>query len=304
MDYKKIFTDFEKRYGVKCDNAFFVGKPLTFFSRCGITAGCALSIGGVIALSCRDDDRLIAEFSDNSDFLNCNKLDFPYNTDKTIIRILSDVEKYGVKIGGARLLIYYNTDLTHPLMPLLISSLCGFCENTPPASELIKHFSDYEKNMLCIASRADCMTVFDGQRCRHLPLPDSELKIVLCRITENISVKKYPQDGTAKGAIEALKRGDFEKLGKLLNKETDWILSHNKNRKTQQLFDTAVRLSDAYGSGILEDGGIFSLVKNNRVDTFMHNLGSEYEKHFGARPDFYVTKAVDSGIQIQVPDNN
>ncbi len=303
MDYNKIFTDFKKRYGEKCQSAYFVGKPVTFFSRSGITIGCAASVGGVLALSKRNDDRLITEFSDNSDFLSCNILDFPYNKDNKTVKTLSETEKYGVKIGGARLLIYYNTGLSHPFEPLLLTSLSGFCKNVPHVSELIKHFDSYEKNMLCISSKADCVTVFDGQRIRHIPFPDSELKIVLCEIEDKVTIKKRPSDNAAQNSVELLQRGNFEEFGELLNKETKWILDHNKNKKTQQLFDTAVRLSDAYGSGILEDGGIFSIVKNSRVDTFMHNLGSEYEKHFGSRPDFYVTKAQDSGISIPVPEN-
>lgn len=303
MDYNKIFTDFEKRYGEKCQSAYFVGKPITFFARSGITIGCAVSVGGVLALSKRSDNRLIAEFSDNGDFLSCNILDFPYNKDKKIINTLLQTEKYGVKIGGARLLIYHNTSLTHPFEPLLFTSLSGFCGKVPPASELIKHFDNYEQNMLCISSKADCVTVFDGQRIRHIPFPDSELKIVLCQIEEKVTIKKFPSDNSAQDSIELLQRGNFEKFGNSLNKETKWILDHNKNKKTQQLFDTAVWLSDAYGSGILEDGGIFSIVKNSRVNTFMHNLGSEYEKHFASRPNFYVTNTQDSGISIPAPEN-
>ncbi len=298
MDYKKIFTDFEKRYGVKCEEAYFLGKPITFFSRAGLTVGTAVSVGGCLALSRRDDDRIIMQFSESDKFLSCNKFDFKYNKDKKIIKLLCDVEKYGVKVGGVRILAHYNTALSHPFESMLFSALGGFCESVPKPQELIKYFDDFENNMIALSSKKDSVSVFDGQRVRYLPFPDSDVKIVFANIGEKISITKTPQDGAVKDGIDALRSKDWEKFGKILDRETKWILEKNKLKAVKNLFDTAVRIGDAYGSGILEDGGIFSVVKNSRVDTFMHSLGLEYEKHFGARPDFYVTKAEDSGIKV------
>lgn len=298
MDYKKIFTDFEKRYGESCENAYFIGKPITFFSRQGFTVGTSVSTGGVIVLSKRDDNRVIVEFSDSDDFISCNKIEFKYHKDKEIIKYLLDAQEYGVDVGGVRILMYYNTSLDVPKLPLLFSALGDFCKNAPKACELIKHFDNFCENMLALSSRKDCVTVFDGQRVQYLKLPDSDVKIVLSNIGEKISISKIPQDSSAKDGTDALLRGDLEKFGKFLDKDTKWILENNKVRGVKKLFDAAVRLGDAYGSGILADGGIFSVVKNNRVDTFMHNLGAEYEKHFGARPDFYVTRTEDSGVSV------
>lgn len=298
MDYNKVFTDFEKRYGEKCNSAYFVGKPIVFFSRPGMTVGCSVSTGGCIALSKRDDERIEVQFSDSTEFISCNRLDFEYNKDNRIINLLLKMEKYGALTGGAKMLMFYNTSLYTPFEPMFFSAIGGFCKNAPPPIEMAKHFDNFEKNMICLSSKKDHITLFDGQRVRQLPFPDSQVKIVLSYIGEKITIKNFPQDKAAEEGICALLRGDWEKFGNALNRESKWIENKNNLRSIKNLFDTAVRLGDAYGSGVLEDGGIFSVVKNSRVDAFMHNLGAEYEKHFGRCPDFYVTRAEDSGVRV------
>ncbi|MBO5060107.1 MAG: hypothetical protein J6C82_04255 [Clostridia bacterium] len=303
MNYKRICTDFEKRYGGKCEELFFTGKPVIFFSRPAMTVGCSVSVGGCVALAKRSDERLVVQFSDSDAYLSCNKLDFKYNKDKKIIDLLLQAEKYGVKVGGAAILMYYNSELSHPFRPMMLSALSGFCDNAPQPAELIKHFDGFEKNMICVSSRKDTLTIFDGQRLQYAPMPDSQVKIVLCSIKEKSLIKHRAEDGTAADAVTALHRGDIERFGALLNKETELLIKKNKLRSTEKLFKEAVGLKDAYGSGILEDGGIFSVVKNSRVDAFMHNLGTAYEKQFGARPRFYVTRTEESGTRIPVPQS-
>ncbi len=298
MDYNKIFTDFEKRYGKKCEEAYFVGKPIVFFSRPGMTVGCSTSIGGCIALLRRDDDRVEVQFSDSTEFLSCNRLDFEYNKEKEIIKLLLDVEKYGVEVGGAKIFMFYNTALSQPVQPMFFSALGGFCKKVPPPQEIAKHFDELEKNMICLSSKKDHITIFDGQRIRYLPFPDSQVKIVISHIGEKEVIRKFPQDTLAKDGLDALARNDWEKLGNALNREAAHIAEKNNLKKVSRLLDVVKRLDDAYGSGVLEDGGIFSVVKNSRVDAFMYDFGAEYKRYFGGCPDFYVTRAEDSGVKV------
>lgn len=295
MYFGNIFDDFKMRYGEECRRAYFCGIPLVFFAQNGVTLGCALSAGGAVALRERADDRLVAEFSDNSDYLSCAVSEFSARTDSKIIKFLTEIEKYGAHPHGAQLLVCYNTDLPRPFIPLFCGAARGLCENAPPSAELIKYFPNSEKNMLSVLSRANHLTLSDGQNLRYLPFENAKVKIVLSCISEKV---KTPPAALPKEAAETLLRGDIESFGRLLNRETDIILSRGKNRRTEQLFRTAVRLSDAYGSGIFPDGGIFSIVENRRVDAFMHNLGTEYGKYFGARPNFYVTQTADSTVEI------
>ena len=303
MDYNKIFTDFEKRYGKKCEEAYFVGKPIVFFSRPAMTAGCSVSTGGCIALLGRDDDRVEVQFSDSTEFLSCNRLDFKYNKENKIIKLLLDVEKYGVEVGGAKIFIFHNTALSSPFSPMFFSALGEFCKNVPPPEELSKHFDEFEKNMICLSSKKDHVTIFDGQRIRYLPFPDSQVKIVISHIGEGQAIRNFPQDKTAKDGLDALSRNDWEKFGNALNKEATYIADKNNLKKVSRLLGVAKRLNDAYGSGVLEDGGIFSVVKNSRVDAFMYDFGTEYKRYFGGCPDFYVTRAEDSGIKVSKENN-
>ncbi len=300
MDYKKIFDDFEKRYGEKCSAAFFIGKPLIFFSKPALTLGCTVSTGGALAVLPRRDGRLIVQVTGSDFFLSCNACDFKNNNDKRIVRLLLRAEKYGVTTGGAMLLFCRDTELDLPAEPLLLCAMRSFCRGAEDACELIKHFDSFEENMIALSSKKDRATIFDGRSVSYAPLPDSQVKIVLCHTAFDGHIKQRADSSAAKDALGALSSGDIEKFGELLNRETEALLSKNKLKATDHLFRTARQLGDAYGSGILEDGGIFSIVKNSRVDTFMHNLGAEYEKHFGKCPDFYVTRTEDSGISIPV----
>lgn len=299
MDFEKIRNDYKKRYGRDCSNIYFAGKPLTFFSRPASAAGCAVSVGGAVALSRRCDDRFVAEFSDNSDYFSCNLGALPEIRDNEILRLLTEIKKLGISPGGAELLIYRNTDLPRNFPPLFLTALGGFCDNAPPVAELIKYFPNYTENRLCIASRADRLTVLDGNRCSFYPLRSSQVKIILCRVCGGFAVKNRPSDSSDRDAIDRLHRGDLVGFGKILTRETERILRLNKCGKADRLFRTAVRLGDAYGYGIFGDGGIFAVVDDSRADTFMQRLGAEYETHFGARPDFYVTRAESSGIEIR-----
>lgn len=301
MNYKKTFADFEKRYGEKCSAAFFAGKPLIFFSRPALTIGCCVSTGSALLVLPRSDGRLIAQASGSDFFLSCNTNEFKNNRDKRIVDLLLRAEKYGVSVGGAMLLFSQSTELLVPNEPLLFCAMRSFCRGAEDARELTLHFEKFQENTISVTSKKDRITVFDGKNVQYAPLPDSQVKIVLCHTGSEEPVKHRPEVVSAQSALSALSAGDIEKFGELLNRETEAVLTKNKLKQTTALFRTALKMGDAYGSGILEDGGIFSIVKNSRVDTFMHNLGSEYEKHFGSCPDFYVTRTEDSGISIPIP---
>ena len=51
----------------------------------------------------------------------------------------------------------------------------------------------------------------------------------------------------------------------------------------------ACRQREAVGNGVIDEGGIFSLVENKNVDAYIRNLSMEYRRFYGAAPDFYVT---------------
>lgn len=302
MDCKKIATDFEKRFGKSCSSMFFCGKPLTFFSCPEMTIGCSVSVGGYAAVLPRTDGRITVRFSDSNEIISCNAAELKHNKGNRITDLLIRAEKYGAKIGGADILMHYNSELAYPVCPMIFASLVGFCKSTPEPREIIKHFENYEENLICMSSRRDRLVAWDGQKKEYLPLPDSEFKIILCSIKERVILRGCEAGRGAADAKTALISGDAEKFGALLSRETSAALKNSRARNTCRLFETEEKLKDAIGSGILSDGGIFSVVSNKHVDTFMHNLGCAYEKQYGKRPDFYVTRAEDSGIRVPLPE--
>ncbi|MDD6736253.1 MAG: hypothetical protein PUE13_08100 [Clostridiales bacterium] len=297
MNFNEVYTDYKKRFGREKERAYFVGKPVVFFSCRGLTAGCCVSVGGCAALARRDDDRIIVQFSDSEKFINCSKSDLENNKDEKVCALLLKAETLGADLRGAEILLHYNSGISHPYQPLIMTAMKGFCNNVPDVRELAGSAGNYEKNMLALSGRQNCAAVMEGGQVRYLPLDDGAVKIVLCYTGDKPKNTAQGNINTARAALEELSRGDYEKFGGLLSRYTEELLAREKScRRASRLHKMSVQLGDAYGSGILEDGGIYAIVKNDRVDTFMHNLSEEYRKYCGAPPEFYVTKAEDSGI--------
>ncbi len=301
MDYKKICTDFEKRYDRKCEKIFFSGKTIIFFSQPPMYLGCSVSVGGCAALSVRADKRVVVRFSDSTEQFACNSRELEYNKDNEIARLLLSAKRCGAEVGGADILLSYNSELMHERSIMLLPALSSFCRNVPESGEMIKLFFCAEEIMPTVLSKKNFLIFFDGKAVHYLPFSDDMVKIVLCEFGEKRKVLKKADTGTLRVGAEKLRRGDFEGFGAALNAETEQVIRKNKLRATERIFDEAVRTGETYGSGILPGGGIFSVVKNSRVDTFMHILGENCGKYCGKKPRFYVTRAEDSGISVPLP---
>lgn len=294
MNYNKVSEDFEKRFGRKPEREYFIGKPITFFSCRGFSAGCCISTGGCIALSRREDERLIVHFSDNNKFINCSKSDLENNTDKKICALLIEAERYGVRIGGAEMLLHYDSEVSHPYRQLILASLGGFCTNVPPAAELCAHFENYGQNILAMCGRKDRLAVMSGGDVQYLPLPDGAVKIVLCYTDKKKYAEVHGESRIAQSALDALAGGDFEKFGAALDRYMQGV--QKTNRGMQRLHRLAMQTGDAYGSGYTGDGGLFAIVPNDRVDPYIYSLSKAYREFCGGKPEFYVTRAENSGI--------
>ncbi len=296
MNYNKIYEDFNKRFGHEKEYAYFVGKPIEFFSCRGITAGCCVSVGGTIVLSRRNDDRIIVQFSDNDDFINCSKTELENNKDKKICGFFLEAEKYGVNIGGAEILLHYTSEISHQYRQLLMSAMPSFCANVPQKRELAALFDDYGENILAAYARENTLSVIGGGDVNYLPFSDNAVKVILCYAECG---GKYELTGNAKiaeTALSALSDGDYEKFGAALNRYTDGLTKkENCSRSARRLHEISMRTDGAYGSGLTSDGGIFAVADNARVDFYMRRVSEEYRKFFGSAPKFYVTRSENSG---------
>lgn len=295
MNCENIKTDFNKRYGAECESIYFSGKPLIFLKGKGKVLGSCLSVGCYVAISTRDDERIMVQYSHTDKFLTINASELDINRDNEIFALLSDAQKLGVNVGGARMLFYSNTGLHTPKKALLLASLDSFCDNVPSGVSIFRHFRDFDTAMVEAKGKANYLFLYEGASGRYFPLKNSEYKIVLSHIKDKI-IKDYTlEDSRIDGAIEELSAGNYSGFGKILNCETERLIKKYNRKATKNLFMTALELGDSIGNGLLEEGGIFSVVENKKVDSFVRNISLEYRKHFGKDPDFYVTDTQTSG---------
>lgn len=301
MDLKKIKEDFEKRYAYPPENIFFCGKPIVFFKKNGLVLGTSVSVGGYIAIAKREDGRIQLQRRDSNSLFSVNTEELNIYQGEKICDFLIRLNRYGVTPQGADILIYENTNFKIPAELLLLCAQDGFCENALPPSEAVKYFDNYEENSVAVMSKSNRITALCGKRTEYLPFHNQKYKIVISAVRDRTGIKEYAS-ALAEDAKEALLVQDMERFGHILDKSTGILLKKCRASKSSRLFETATELGDSLGNGILPSGGIFSVVENHRVDTFIHNLVSVYKKHCGGRPDFYITKAEDSGVRLPLPE--
>lgn len=295
MDFEKIRTDYEKRYGKRCEKIFFSGLPITFFGKDSERISGCLSLGEALALSARDDGRITVQVSGSDGYESFN-LSCSGKNDNRIVKLLDMAKKRGITTGGADLFLFRNSRLTDLLEPLVLGGLSGFCQNVPPREKLLPHFDNFEQNVDALSGKAGHFTVFDLQRKYYLSFFGGKIKIVIVDFGEGSAVKRDLNLSSAKDAICAVKKNDFEKFSMLLTKESKEILRRNKADKELGHLEFAEKCGDGVGCGILGEGKMFVLVQNEKTDTFIRNLSLEYRKFRGGTPEFYVTDLVDSGI--------
>lgn len=298
MDFEKIKTDFEKRYDRKCESMYFAGENITFFEKNANRISGCLSIGEVLAVSSRGDGRINVQYSGSDSMLAFNVSEIQNYQDFGFARILIKAEKQGVRLGGGDVFIYKNSRITELMQPLILGSLSAFCHNVPPKEKLLPHFPNYTRNIAVLTGRKGSITVTDGQRTFWQPFFDGRYKIVIAHLGEKMTYKSVRESRYIDEATDSIKRGNCDKFCSLLDKETAELLSKNKADKLAGIYNAAKKTGDAKGSGIVDSGGVFFVVENEKIDIFIHNTLAEYRKYWGGSPDFYVTDFVDSGVFV------
>lgn len=298
MDFEKIKTDFEKRYDRTCEKIYFAGLRIELFSEGAKTLSGCLSTGEAMATAKRDDGRMTVQFSGTDNMTTFNVTEIKRHRDQRFARLLEKVQNCGVTPCGADIFIFKNTRITDLLEPLTLGGLSAFCENVPRKEALLSRFKNYTENMETLSGRRKCITLFDGQNIKYLPFFGGKCKVVITCAGGDFSTPKKPEKSSLEDAITALKKGDMEKFGYLLDKDTENLLKNNKMEKQEGIFLAAKTTKDAMGSGVMATGGVFSVVENNKVDRFIQGVSAGYQKHFGGTPDFYVTDFVDSGFFV------
>ncbi len=205
---------------------------------------------------------------DHATFLNCDTLEY---------------ELVPVKLDGAKIVIS-NTNSPHKLESSAYNERVAQCN---AAVEAIKPYKNINK--LGEISWEEFLKVEDKiadpiarKRARHVV---SEIK----RTTD---------------AVAALKAGDIAKFGLLMNGSHDSLRDDydvtgleldtmvNEGRKIEGVIGTRMT-----GGGF--GGCTVSIVKDEAVDTFIAQVGANYEKVTGLKPLFYVAEIGDGGHKVE-----
>lgn len=105
-------------------------------------------------------------------------------------------------------------------------------------------------------------------------------------------------------AVEALEKGDLKEFGKLMN--VSHISLRDDYEVTGKELDTLVELaweqegtigSRMTGAGF--GGCTVSIVKNDKIDDFIENVGKKYEEIIGCKADFYVASIGDGAKELR-----
>ena len=201
-------------------------------------------------------------------FLDCKNLDF------TLVPI---------ELGDKKIVIS-NTNKKHALGSSKYNERRAECEK---GLEMLKTAMP-EKNCLGEISKEE----FDAHK--HLITDDVVLKRVSHVIEEDDRVLK---------AIDALKDGDIEKFGNLMNSSHDSLRDNYEVTcfELDTMVDEARKIKGVLGSrmtGAGFGGCTGSIVDDKSVDEYIEKVGKNYEEKTGIKPDFYVTETGDGGKEI------
>ncbi|MBQ4631167.1 MAG: galactokinase [Clostridia bacterium] len=201
-------------------------------------------------------------------FLDCKNLDY---------------KLVPLELGGRKIVIS-NTNKKHSLGASKYNERRSECE---AGFEILKKAMP-EKNCLGEISMAE----FEAHK-QLIADP-----VVLKRVTHVIG-----EDDRVLGAVDALKCGDIEKFGKLMNASHDSLRDDYEvtGFELDTMVEEARKIDGVLGSrmtGAGFGGCTVSIVEADSVDEFISQVGKNYEAKTGIKPSFYVTETGDGGKEI------
>ena len=218
------------------------------------------------------------------------------------------MDQFASAMGKENHAIFLNCrDLSYELVPCDLRGMKIVISNTKKkhalgASKYNERRAECERGLEILKScmpEKTCLgeiTAGEFAKYKHLIIDEVVLKRVCHVISENDRVLK---------AVEALKAGNVELFGELMNK------SHNSLRDDYEVscfeLDTMVeearKTPGVVGSrmtGAGFGGCTVSIVKEEAVDEFIAVVGKNYEEKTGIKPEFYVTEPGNGGREIKL----
>jgi len=205
--------------------------------------------------------------ADNAIFLNCDTLDY---------------ELVPVMLKGMKIIIA-NTNKRRGLADSKYNERRGQCElavSQLQKGKAIRHLSDM--NLVEFNQYSNLITdEVVRRRARHV-------------ITENNRTLE---------AVKALNDGDIKAFGRLMNESHDSLRDDYEvtGKELDTLVEEARKIKGTIGSrmtGAGFGGCTVSIVEEDAVDTFIKEVGKNYEKRTGLKADFYIADIGDGVKKI------
>lgn len=207
------------------------------------------------------------------------------------------MDQFAIAMGKEENAIFLDTaDLSYEYAPIRLkdAKIVIACSNKKRGLGDSKY---NERRSECETALAELKQVIECDALGNLSEKEYEqnkdsIKTENCRKRAKHAV--YENQRTIR-AVEALKQNDVETFGRLMNE------SHISLRDDYEvtgieldtLAEEAWKLDGVIGSrmtGAGFGGCTVSIVKNDRIDTFIDQVGRAYEKKIGYRADFYVVE--------------
>jgi galactokinase len=205
--------------------------------------------------------------SDHALFLNCDTLEY---------------ERVPLKLDGKKIIIS-NTNKRRGLADSKYNERRAQCD---AAVDAIRKYKS-------IRNLSD-LNLSEFQSLSHLITDKNQLKRARHVISEN---------GRTLAAIEALNSGDIVAFGRLMNESHDSLRDDYEvtGMELDTLVDEARKVEGTIGSrmtGAGFGGCTVSIVDENAVENFIHDVGIGYSDRTGLVADFYVAEIGDGSKQI------
>lgn len=206
---------------------------------------------------------------DHAIFLKCRTLDYKH---------------VPVKLDGKKIIVS-NTKKKHSL---------GASKYNERRSECEKGLEILQKAMpekTCLGE----ISVEEFEKNKHLINDDTIMRRVRHVITEDDRVLK---------SIDALNAGDIVKFGEYMNGSHDSLRDDYEvtGIELDTMVEEARKIKGVLGSrmtGAGFGGCTVSIVEDDAVDTFIEEVGKNYESRTGIKPEFYVTEIGNGGMEIK-----
>lgn len=206
---------------------------------------------------------------DHAIFLKCRTLDYKH---------------VPVKLDGKKIIVS-NTKKKHSL---------GASKYNERRSECEKGLEILQKAMpekTCLGE----ISVEEFEENKHLITDDTIMRRVRHVITEDDRVLK---------SIDALNAGNIVKFGEYMNGSHDSLRDDYEvtGIELDTMVEEARKIKGVLGSrmtGAGFGGCTVSIVEDDAVDTFIEEVGKNYESRTGIKPEFYVTEIGNGGMEIK-----